>query len=202
MRHLLTFVVPTVLALLVPVLTAATPPIPTFGTAVVDGQYSEWNLTSDFFADMYRAGNSSKAVESKLYLRYDCVHNTMYALVLVQANVVGFIDAVADDAWVAIDAINAKVVNQESGNDGVPPDFAWVGRAYDGDSSHVQGYEASFYMVPGDYLIIAHIEVLDEGQQTSATDNGFPHTGPELLIPDWPSAVQPSSFGGIKSLYR
>jgi hypothetical protein len=51
---------------------AANPPEPTYDTATVDGNESEWSLANDFFADMYRAGDPTKKVESKLYLRYGC----------------------------------------------------------------------------------------------------------------------------------
>ena len=63
---------------------SAAPPVPTFGTAVVDGNIDEWDLINDFFANMHRAGDPDKVVESKLYLRYDCATNTMYALVLTE----------------------------------------------------------------------------------------------------------------------
>jgi hypothetical protein len=200
MRFLLFLI--TLLVMVMPIVAAAVPPQPSFGTAVVDGHYGEWNLTADFFADMYRAGGPDKIVESKLYLRYDCITNTMYVLVLVQPGVVGYIDSLATTAWVAINTNSNKVVNELSGNDGIPPDFAWIDRGYDGDNWHVRGFEASFYIVPGTYNILASLHVLDGGIQTSATDIDFPHTGPELVIPDWPSAVGPSTFGAIKALYR
>ena len=61
----------------------ALPPYPTTpATATVDGNPNEWDLTNDFFADMYRAGNSSKVIQSKLYLRYDPSTSTLYVLVL------------------------------------------------------------------------------------------------------------------------
>jgi len=188
--------------MLLPLRASAVPPQPSAGTAVVDGHYEEWNLTADFFADMYQAGKTDKPLESKLYLRYDCASGTMYALVLVQPGIAGYIDPSAIDAWIAIDAINHKVLNQLVGNDGIPPDFAWVGPGFDGTSSHVLGYEASFRISHGTHFIIAHIDVLDGGQQTSATDNGFPHTGPDLVIPDCSPAVEPVTFGALKALYR
>ncbi|MFH1218947.1 MAG: hypothetical protein V1694_00635 [Candidatus Eisenbacteria bacterium] len=193
--------------MVMPLAATAVPPNPTFGTAVVDGQYGEWNLVNDFFSNMYRAGDSTKAMESKLYLRYDCITNTMYVLVLCEPGVPGYIDPTAATGWIAIDRVNNKVVNENSGNNGVPPDFAWIGRGYDGNPQHVQGYEASFHILPGTYEIIAHINVWDDALgtfvavQTSATP-GFPKSGPDLVILDMPSAVQPISLGALKAMYR
>jgi hypothetical protein len=204
MRSLLKMAALLALVVLMPAVAPATPPQPTFGTAVVDGQYAEWNLVNDFFSNMYRAGQEDKPLESMLYLRYDCQTNTVYALVLCKPDVPGYIDSTATTAWIAIDAINHKVVNENAGNDGIPPDFAWIGRGYDGDYWHVQGYEASFQLLPGTYAIICHIDVWDGvpvAVQTSATP-GLPHTGPDLVIPDMPSGVQPTTFGAIKALYR
>ncbi|MFZ1948278.1 MAG: hypothetical protein WAW06_12080 [bacterium] len=186
-------------AVAVPLAATAASPEPSSGVAVVDGSYSEWNLTTDFFADMYRAGDTTKVVESKLYLRYDCVNNTLYALVLEVPGVIGYIDLTAVTSWIAVDGISRKVVNEVSGNDGIPPDFAWIDRGYDGNLQHVRGYEASFTLVPGSYEIIAHTDVWDTKSQTSAT-SGFPKRG--LVILTQPSAVEPSTFGLIKALYR
>ena len=60
-------------------------PYPNYGTGiVVDGDPSDWDLTNDFFADMYEAGNPTKTLLSKSYLRYDCTSNTLYVLVLTE----------------------------------------------------------------------------------------------------------------------
>lgn len=178
----------------------ATPPQPSYGVAVVDGNPGEWNLNVDFFANMYRAGDPEKPLESKLYLRYDCLTYTVYALVLVESGVAGTIDTTATTAWIAIDDHNHKAVNEVSGNDGVPPDFAWVGQGYDGDPLHVMGYEASFPLEPGMYLIIAHLWVTDGGAQTSATI-GFPKTGPPLVL-NCETPAEPATWSHVKALYR
>jgi hypothetical protein len=198
-RALLSLAVPLALALLVPVVAPAAPPYPSAGTAAVDGYDSEWNLTNDFFADMYRAGDSTKVVESKLYLRYDCISNTMYVLVVEEPGVIGYIDSLATTSWIAIDAQNHKVVNENAGIDGVPPDFAWIDRGYDGNVQHVHGYEASFTIVPGSYTIIAHTDIWDVTTQTSAT-SGFPKRGLEILA--LPSALEAATLGGLKALFR
>jgi uncharacterized repeat protein (TIGR01451 family) len=141
----------------------------TYGGAYsVDGSYSEWNLTNDYFADMYRAFNNTKKVESKLYLHYDCQNQVMYALVLTEAGVPGV--KIAADAWITINGISNKVVTGSSGNNGTAPDFNWIGVGFDGNTDHVLGYEASFPLAEGDYKIVGHIEVYDDGaNQTSGT---------------------------------
>ena len=90
---------------------AANPPEPTYGTAVVNGDYSEWDLDGDFFANMYRAAKDTKKVESKLYLRYDCSTNTLYALVLAVEGV-PVLTTQPDDSYIKING--TKVVE---GND-------------------------------------------------------------------------------------
>lgn len=168
---------------------AANPPQPTYGTAKMDGTASEWDLTNDFFANMYRAGDSTKPLESKAYLRYDCSFQTMYVLVLTEPGV----PAVADPAmaWGAIGSVSNKVYTGNSGNGSTLPAFVWVGQGYDGNASHAQGYEAAFSLAPGNYTIIIHIEVYDAGgNQTSATI-GFPRSGIPLVIKCTPNpAIQ------------
>ena len=160
---------------------SAAPPSPTYGTANVDGNSGEWNLVNDFFALMYRAGNPTKPIESRAYLRYNCSAGVMYVLVLMEPTSVGYIDPLAQTAWVAINAQNNKVVTENSGDDGIAPDFQWIGQGYDGDPQHVRGYEASFPIGPGSYNIIFHVDVFDVTSQTSAS-TGFPGTGPPLTI--------------------
>jgi uncharacterized repeat protein (TIGR01451 family) len=138
------------------------------GAYAVDGTYSEWNLTNDFYSDMYRAFRTDKPVESKLYLHYDCQNKVMYALVLVTGNVIGLKQV--SDAWIAIDGISNKVVSGSTGDNGTAPDFSWVSIGYDGNTNHVMGYEASFPLTEASHRIIAHIEVFDDGEaQTSGT---------------------------------
>ncbi len=138
------------------------------GAYAVDGTYTEWNLTNDFYSDMYRAFKSDNPVESKLYLHYDCQNQVMYALVLVTGDAIGL--KLPDDAWITIDGISNKVVEGSTGDNGSAPDFSWVSVGYDGNITHVKGYEASFPLTEGSHRIIAHIQVYDDGEtQTSGT---------------------------------
>jgi len=152
----------------------AVAPYTTIGSADVDGNIGEWDLTEDYFADMTRGGNDPSIqhpVESKFYLRYDVDNvgnGVLYILVLTQPGVIGLL--IEDDAWVAIGGLDNKVVYGNSGNDADQPNFAWVGQGYDGDSNHVQGYEASFSLAQGEYTIHVHLQVQDDGEaQTSRT---------------------------------
>src|SRR5207248_6223879 len=79
---------------------AANPPQPTYGTAIVDGNYGEWNVANDFFGNMYNAGNPSKAHTSNGYLRYDCSADIMYVLVLQQGTTV--LLTAPGNAWTTI----------------------------------------------------------------------------------------------------
>ena len=144
---------------------AVVAPQPTYGTAVVDGSYAEWNLTDDFFAYMYRAGNPSKPIESSLYLRYDCATSTGYALVLAQSGVDVLMQP--SDAFV-------KLGNSTKLVDGNSATFAWVQPS--AQTGRAQGWEASFSLAPGSYSNLnVHTQVFDEESQTSAVaDRSIP----------------------------
>jgi hypothetical protein len=140
----------------------AIPPEPTYGSANVDGNYSEWDLANDFFARMYRAGDPNKQVESKLYLRYDCKTQTLYALVLAEPDVE--VLPQPDDAFIKL-GNTTKLVDGNSGDNGTPPDFAWVM-----DNSDYVGFEASAQLAIGNYTNLnVHVQVYDDDEsQTSA----------------------------------
>jgi hypothetical protein len=157
---------------------AATPPTPTYGTAVVNGNPGEWDLTSDFYAPMYVAGDPTKAILANGYLRYDCATNTLYVLVLqqnyLQLNAIPLLTSPTGNAWTEIDGNSMKEYTDTSGNDGTPPDFAWVGLGYSqADMSYAQGYEASFSLMPGSYTIVVHVEALNSTTAATAAFVGF-----------------------------
>ena len=139
----------------------AIPPEPTYSSATVDGNYSEWDLANDFFARMYRAGKPEKKVESKLYLRYDCKTQTLYALVLAEPGVT--VLPQPSDAFIKLGNAT-KLVDGNYGDDGTPPDFAWIM-----ENTTYIGFEASTPLAPGNYANLnVHVQVSDEGSQTSA----------------------------------
>ena len=155
---------------------ASAAPAPTSGSATIDGNPAEWDTTapsSDFFSDMFRAAKVDKVVESKLYLRYTCTtptstSGTLYALVLAEQNVT-IAANLPDDSYIKIGG--TKYVDGQSGDDGTPPDFAWVGLS----GATATGWEASANVAPGSYTINVHAQVNDGGLQTSAV--------PERSIP-------------------
>jgi hypothetical protein len=171
---------------------AAAPNVVT-GTATVDGNYSEWNLTADFFANMYIGGDSSKTLWSKAYLRYDYSTGTLYVLVLdVLENKSS---TASGNAWVAECPVtdtnikNNKVVSDSSGNNGVPPDFAWISSS----GGFARGYEASFKVNPGSWLILIHIEA---GSSDTSATVGFKTNGDPLVI-KYPTAVTTTLSSGV-----
>ncbi len=147
---------------------AASPPQPTYGTAVVDGDHvGEWDLTNDWFADMYESADPTKDVISKLYLRYDCSTSTLYGLVLVESG--HTIDVYADptpgeEHFIKING--SKIVDDgDQPADGTPPDFEWI--ALSGTTA--DGWEASAYLDPGTYDDLDVHTQVDE-DQTSAVE--------------------------------
>ena len=178
----------------------AVPPQPFYGTATVDGLTNDWTLVSDFFANMHRAGKIDKELESKLYLRYDCSTATMFALILTEPGIPAIVDN--NTAWIAIDTQSNKVVIGITGDDGFTPDFAWVGPGYDGDPLHALGYEASFFLGQGNYEIIAHVNVFDDGNQQTSGTIGFPSSGPDLEVECLTVPTAPTTWSGLKAIYR
>jgi len=138
-----------------------------FGTAIVDGNPIEWSA-SDFYANMYRAGDPNKVIESNLYLRYDCISQTLYILVL---NVNGIVAITSpQDAYLKY-KINPSGAQSFKGVGGDSQTFAWVT-----SGNSVVGWEGSFQIAPGTYTINAHVQVWDDSaSQTSATTNGAPN---------------------------
>jgi len=141
---------------------------PTYANATIDGNIGEWNLTDDFFANMYRAGRLDNQVEAKLYMRYDCDQGLMNILVLTAGDWPVLVQD--NEAWAAVGSFSNKVSFTQ---------FAWVDQGYDGDSGHAKGWEASFAVDPGEYDLWVHINVFDAGEsQTAAT----PRVGIMLII--------------------
>ena len=66
-----------------------------------------------------------------------------------------------------------KKVDGGSGDDGTPPDFAWIGQYSEDDYVYAEGWEASAVIAPGSYLEFnCHTQVFDDGEpQTSAVAN-------------------------------
>lgn len=143
---------------------SASYPYPQPGTAVVDGNYEgEWDLSNDFFAEMYLSGQiEDKIVLTNLYLRYDLNTHTLYVLVLtVDNSITMIIDKNQVETYFKIDN-EIKVSPPESEN------FKWVNP--DTQGKYAMGFEASFMLDPGTYNILVHANVAPEGKsQTSST---------------------------------
>jgi hypothetical protein len=167
----------------------AAPPAPSYivpsdePPTIVDGDRSEWDLASDFFANMYEAGDPDKDLLSKLYLRYMCPDDpnsgdlgVLYALVLAEED----LDVHKSPADAFIKEIydpgpppdQEKLFDGNSGNDGTPPDFAWVEIDPDNpDPSIARGWEGSAYLGEGIHYINVHVQVVPN--RTSAVENRY-----------------------------
>lgn len=139
-----------------------------YDVAVVDGDYSEWDLSADFYADMFRAADSKSNLESKLYIRFDCYTETLYALVLAQPGVYILTDGDSFIKW----GNSTKIVDDsDAPPDGTLPEFAWINKVYSDSLGQwvADGWEASAYVAVGDYSNLnVHTQVYDGGSQTSA----------------------------------
>ncbi|MEO8510470.1 MAG: SpaA isopeptide-forming pilin-related protein [Chloroflexota bacterium] len=152
-----------VLSLLVsiPAVSAAAPNVATGAGIIVDGDAGDWDST-DFFADMHRAGTPDKPVESKLSLRYDCDAGILYVLVRTVAGV-DLIDSDGDN-FVKFGTSDKQVDGSDAPADGTQPDFEYL--------ANDAGWEASFAVAPGTYANLnVHAQVDDGGEQTSAVED-------------------------------
>lgn len=142
---------------------------PAYNVATVDGDISEWDLSTDFYANMYRAGNPDKTIESKLYVRYDCLSETLYALVLPEPGVI--ILANDSDTFIKWGESGLLVNATDTPADGILPDFEWINKVYNSDLATwvADGWEAAAHVPVGDYTNLnVHTQVYDGGSQTSA----------------------------------
>ena len=107
----------------------------------IDGSASDWDeLPADFLSNMFEAGNPEKDVLSRLYGRFDCSTETFY--VFVQTVPLWNILPSDNDNYVKLGQTD-KLVDGAAGNNGTPPDFAYVGAT---------GWEAAFHLAPGSYF--------------------------------------------------
>jgi hypothetical protein len=107
----------------------------------IDGSAGDWDEpAADFLSDMFEAGKPEKDVLSRLYGRYDCAAETFYVFI---QTVPGWNILPSDnDNYVKLGQTD-KLVDGASGNNGIPPDFAYIG---------AKAWEAAFHLDPGSYL--------------------------------------------------
>src|SRR4029078_6554492 len=120
---------------------------------VIDGSEADWDAPAlDFLSPIDEAGDPTKRVLASLYGRYDCGTGTFY--VLVRSVPLWAILPSNADNYVKLGQTQ-KLVDGNSGNNGIPPDFAYIGG---------QAWEASFQLAPGSYLgdgaLNVHAEVV------------------------------------------
>ncbi len=167
--HTLSFLVTLAIAVVATSgLASAAAPDVSNGVATVDGVLGEgeWNLSADFFADMYWAGkdDDNHQLISKCYLKYDGV-GTLYILVLTVERSPSYFECLTtptDGAWAKI-YLPSNLNNMFLKLDGTDAaNFEWV--TIDGIC---RGYEGRLAITPGEYYINVHINV-DDPQITQA----------------------------------
>ena len=147
---------------------------PGFGQTTVDGDISDWDLTDDFFANMYEAGNPTKDLLSKAYLRYNCETNTLCILVLMEPGQPA--DNSPSDSWMKIYDISNSV--QIDGNS---PDFALL--------PNQGGWEGCFSLAEGSYAEV-EIHVNSNGRTSSTGKKAQGYKPLCIKCPDCPPAGQ------------
>ncbi len=139
-------------AAFVPVSMAAAP-TPNEGSATVDGAIGDWSLSADFFVDMTAGGVAGRPVRAKLYLKYDCDTEVLYALVLAQGDEKAR-QTRPDEAYINIDG------QQKIQDDPAHGQFAWV----NGDGTLADGFEGSTPLAPGSHTLRAHVLIADDSE--------------------------------------
>ena len=98
---------------------------------------------------MTDASHANAAVRAKLYLRYDCDSEKLFALVLAQ-NGEQVRQKRTDEAYIMIDG--KKIIDSTHGQ------FAWV----NGDGELADGFEGGAGLAAGSYTLRAHVLVADD----------------------------------------
>jgi hypothetical protein len=173
---------------------------PTYGAAVVDGAYGEWDLTQDFFCAMYRDGDPAGPLTAKLYLRYDCLTGTMYVLVLTEPGAPALIRPY--DAWIQVVGRNGHVFDGDPLNDGPPSDFAWVNLVTNADWPYAWGFEGKFPLFEGLHELIVRLTVFEGFQIRTSATAGYPDHGCWVTIDCGPTPTVPATWGRIKQTYH
>lgn len=130
--------------------------IPHNGTAVVDGDYSEWDLVDTYVGDMYRSNDPAKPIESKLYMMYNWGITTASFLVLTENDPLVYVDPPINEHWV-----------KQDGKNGTRLEFLEFEYIYGG--GELIGWEATI-VVPCGYHpeLYVHTFIDGEDQETSA----------------------------------
>jgi hypothetical protein len=148
---------------------------PSAGTAVVDGNTSEWDFGADHFSSMGAGGHPDWG---NLYLRYDCETETLFALVLA-ADGRKAQQTRPEEAYLRLDG-SGKLVS------GVSGDFTWV----NGDGELADGYEAAGGVSPGSHTLRAHVLIDDD------SDDGYTpidaNVDLELVCEEEPTDEEPT----------
>ena len=154
--------------------------IPPSGVIIVDGNigatysYGEWDLTNDFFADMYESANNNgkDTVLSKLYLRYDCGNEILYAMVqVVDGYMIDESNTEDEDHYIKanISISSGKLVDESYGNIGDAPNFQFISNS----NNELIGWEASAPISAGSYELNVHTQVND-GDTSAVLNRSIP----------------------------
>jgi hypothetical protein len=164
-----------------PLLVGAAAPTPSPGSATIDGAFGEWDLAADHFSAMTSGSNPTRPVHANFYARYDCETEVLAGLVLVVEGDRA-LQTRPENAYFRIDG-TGKAVSGTSGNDGTPPDFAWVNP----DGTFADGFEASIPLAPGSYTLRVHILIADDTEDGYTSYDTIPRDGPLVLACEGPT---------------
>ena len=147
-------------------LAGAAPPEPTYGSAVVDGYTSDWNLNepnSDLFSFLEVGGEG--AAEGRLFVRYNCATNELFMLVRTVPGVQLDPNADPSSHFARVHANGPSIVDGNAAGSG---NFAYIDQNADGVAD---GWEARAVVAIGSYPEFnVGTQVLSDGAGGSGTE--------------------------------
>jgi len=175
--------------------------VPNYGPVVVDGNIMEWDTSAgspDYFAPMYVAGDDTKPLVSRAYVRFVCdsakTQGTVYVLVLAVPGQkivedVSFAGVCGANNWIkyCLGGSTTKLV------DSCDPAFAYVNLDPPGPGvRYADGYEASFTLpasaMPYNVIFHADVQATGGGTVNTSASTGFPRNGICMVL-DCPECV-------------
>jgi len=142
------------------------------GPVTVDGNYSEWDLDADFFAEMLRRTDPYN-LEANAYLRVDYDTKIMSLLVLTIADTPNILITDTDNTFVRVD--------------GTPPagTIAYINQQGD----YADGWEMSFPISQGSHLFDVQVVVENGGEQLAFSGKY------QIDVFSWDYGDLPDSYG-------
>ena len=151
-----------------PVVIADDPILIVQGTAIVDGDLSEWSTGESTCFPLHWAGQKKKEILSTVCLRYDADAGILYVKGEPTDNNV--INWKSDSVHMKLNKVKLWDDDDFGNTNGVMPEYMVVNlHQNDGGFDVIDAYEASAYVGVGDFSMVAHISIFPDGDYVTAS---------------------------------